>query len=180
MLTSAYFVHPLQPFVRKPSSCCRHYYSVGCTMHAPCVWVNMCIWDKTVLHACVCLWPAGRPLWRRPLWRGLVRGERWPVPVVRGGCQEADKVHGGRHTRQELPLVVSRNPAAHTHGELQTAAQWGWGFSCCPSWLERIIVWRGGFRASFSKFPQILVVSVLKMFLIFFCRRQKSNFHRDT
>lgn len=38
--------------------------------------------------------------------------------MVRGGCQEADKVHGGHHTRQELPLVVSRNPA-DMHGEMQ-------------------------------------------------------------
>ncbi len=38
--------------------------------------------------------------------------------MVRGGCQKADKVHRGHHTRQELPLVVSRNPA-DVHRELQ-------------------------------------------------------------
>lgn len=62
----------------------------------------------------ICSWPTGWPLWRWPLWWGVVCWEGWPAAVVWGGCQEADQVHWGHHTRQELPLVVSRS-SAHSH-----------------------------------------------------------------
>lgn len=84
-------------------------YRVRITTDCGCVhsWEN-----RSAPHGCFC--PAGRPLWRWPLWRGLVCWERRPAAVVRGGCQEADEVHRGHHTRPELPLVVSRTHA-HMH-----------------------------------------------------------------
>lgn len=103
---------------------------------------------------------AGWPLWRWPLWRGMVRWERWPAAVVWGGCQEADKVHGGHHTRQELPLVVSRNPA-DMHGEMQMVED---EYFFCP----RELVWGGGLCPSFLsclKSWWYLVLSVWGLFL---------------
>lgn len=69
----------------------------------------------------ICSWPTGWPLWRWPLWWGLVCWEGWPTAVVWGGRQEADQVHWGHHTRQELPLVVSRS-SAQSHAQFLVEA----------------------------------------------------------
>lgn len=95
-------------------------------------------------------WPTGWLLRRRPVWRGLVCGEEWPSSVDWGGCSEADEVHRGRHTGQELPLVVSRKPAG-AHYELQIVAQskrgspcWSWGINEGDVFVCRVVLsfWR--------------------------------------
>lgn len=57
--------------------------------------------------------PQGRPVRGRPLRRRLVRRQRRPAAVAGGGRPQADQVHGGHHTRPELPVVVSQH--THTH-----------------------------------------------------------------